>query len=206
MRHAPTVSDRKQALRAEVLRRRGRLTPAQHELAAATLFAGVLEAAAQSGRPGPVAVYASVGTEPSTRPLLAALPDVLLPVLLADGDLDWARYEGELVPGPGGTVAPPGPRLGRDAVAACPLVVVPALAVDRVGTRLGRGGGAYDRALARTSGRVLAALHEGELVDVLPAERHDRPVHAAVVPGLGTVALRAHTAVTHGTPPGEMDP
>ena len=190
------MSEEKRALRAEVLRRRAHLTPAQHELAAATLVDGVLpalSAAQRAGATGPVAAYASLGAEPATGPLLAALPDVLLPVLLPDGDLDWARWAGELVPGARGTAAPPGPRLGRDAVGACALVVVPALAVDRAGTRLGRGGGAYDRALARTPARVLAALHEGELVDALPVEPHDRPVHAALVPGFGTVVLRAHT-------------
>jgi 5-formyltetrahydrofolate cyclo-ligase len=141
---------------------------------------------------GPVAAYVSGGTEPGTRALLEALPDVLLPVLLPDGDLDWARYDGALVPGRRGLLEPPGPRLGPAAVAACPVVVVPALSVDRRGTRLGRGGGSYDRALTRTTGRVLAALHDGELVARLPAEPHDRPVHAVVLPGRGLVRLRRH--------------
>ena len=48
---------------------------------------------------------------------------------------------------------PAGPRLGRAAVAEAQLVVVPALAVDRRGLRLGRGGGSYDRALARVPAR-----------------------------------------------------
>jgi 5-formyltetrahydrofolate cyclo-ligase len=65
--------------------------------------------------------------------------------------------------------------------------VVPAVAVDRQGTRLGRGGGSYDRALARVRPGVLvvAALYDGELVDRLPVQAHDRPVGAVVTPGGG---------------------
>ena len=77
-------------------------------------------------------------------------------------------------------------RLGAAADA---LVVVPGLGVDRTGTRLGRGGGSYDRALVRTRGCAVAALHAGELHDHLPAEPHDRPVDAAVLPGQGLVRL-----------------
>jgi 5-formyltetrahydrofolate cyclo-ligase len=66
-------------------------------------------------------------------------------------------------------------------------VVVPALRVARDGTRLGRGGGFYDRVLGRARGLVVAALHPGELVDALPSEPHDRPVAAVVLPGTGLV-------------------
>ena len=160
--------------------------------------------------PGPVAAYASVGTEPSTRELLAALlggpRPVLLPLLLPDGDLDWAVSDGDLRPGPRGLLSPPGRPLGPDAVARCALVVVPALAVDRAGTRLGRGGGSYDRALVRTAGLVVAALHRGELVERLPADPHDQPVHAAVVPGEGLVVLRPHPAWSGTGGPGGMAP
>lgn len=142
---------------------------------------------------GRVAAYASTGTEPGTGPLLAALGEVLLPVLLPDGDLDWALHEGELVDGLRGTRQPPGRPLGRDALADCALVVVPALGVDRRGTRLGKGRGCYDRALVRTAALTVAALHDGELHETLPCEPHDRPVDAAVLPGLGLVRLTGKT-------------
>jgi len=140
---------------------------------------------------GPVAAYLSIGTEPGTGPLLAALEgqDVLLPVLLPDGDLDWALAGDGLAAGPHGLLEPCGPRLGRDAVGGCTTVVVPALAVDRAGNRLGRGGGSYDRALARTTGWVVALLHDGESVTALPVEEHDRPVASFVTPGRGLVHL-----------------
>ena len=62
--------------------------------------------------------------------------------------------------------------------------MVPALAVDRHGHRLGRGGGSYDRALARAApgAVVVAPVYEDELLDDVPAEAHDRPVHLAVLP------------------------
>jgi 5-formyltetrahydrofolate cyclo-ligase len=64
---------------------------------------------------------------------------------------------------------------------------VPALAVDRTGNRLGRGGGSYDRALRRATGLTIALLYDEDLVDVLPAEPHDVPVAAAVTPSYGLV-------------------
>jgi 5-formyltetrahydrofolate cyclo-ligase len=70
-------------------------------------------------------------------------------------------------------------------------VLVPALAVDRHGNRLGRGGGSYDRALARATGLTVAVLYDGELVDLLPVEPHDVPVNAVVTPRSGLVRLPA---------------
>ncbi len=171
-------------MRREMLARRAELTAGERAGVGAALVEAVLPLAT-----GRIAAYACVGTEPDTGALLARLDDVLLPVLLDDGDLDWARWEGELDAGPRGTLQPRGPRLGREAIADCAVVLVPALAVDRTGVRLGRGGGAYDRALGRTDGYVVAALHSGELVEVLPAEPHDRPVHAVVLPDRGLVRL-----------------
>jgi 5-formyltetrahydrofolate cyclo-ligase len=137
-----------------------------------------------------VAAYLSIGTEPSTAEVLDALRArdvrVLLPVLRADLDLDWAIYENpaQLSPGPRGTSVPAGDRLGVDAVATVDVLVVPALAVGADGTRLGRGGGSYDRALARVpTGRpVVALLYDGELLPGVPADPHDQRVTVAVTP------------------------
>lgn len=178
----------KAALRRAVLARRASLPAAQRDRAEQAAVAALAPEAT-----GPVAAYLSAGTEPGTTALLAALAarsvPVLLPVLLPDRDLDWALAGEGVVPGPYGLQEPRGERLGRDALADCTLVVVPALAVDRSGNRLGRGGGSYDRALGRTRGRVVALLHDGETVDTLPVEPHDRPVHALVTPGRGLVRL-----------------
>jgi 5-formyltetrahydrofolate cyclo-ligase len=139
---------------------------------------------------GTVAAYVSVGTEPGSRGLIFALwkrgTYVLLPVLRPDGDLDWASYEGpdSLVPGPRGLLEPAERRRGVTAITSADLVIVPALAVDRAGHRLGRGGGSYDRALARVGAAILtvALVYDGELVEQVPVAEHDQPVRAAVLP------------------------
>ena len=146
---------------------------------------------------GTVAAYYSVGAEPDTRGLVYALwkrgTYVLLPLLQPDGDLDWASYEGpdSLIPGPRGLQEPKENPRGPDAIARADVVLAPALAVDRAGNRLGRGGGSYDRALARVGPLipVIALLYDAELLGRLPAEPHDTPVRAAVRPGEGITRL-----------------
>lgn len=144
-----------------------------------------------------VAAYVSVGGEPGTLALLDALrargARVLLPALLPDNDLDWGEYTG---PGSlarvqhGGRMAlfePSGERLGPAAVTAADVVLLPGLAVDARGMRLGRGGGSYDRVLARLERAgarpaLVVLLYDTEVVARVPVEAHDRPVHAVVTP------------------------
>lgn len=148
---------------------------------------------------GTIAAYYSVGTEPDTRGLLFALwkrgSYVVLPVLLPDGDLDWASYEGpdSLSPGPRGLLQPAEPVRGPGTIARADVVLVPALAVDRSGQRLGRGGGSYDRALARVGPQVptIALLYDSELLPRVPAVEHDQPVRAVARPGHGITWLPA---------------
>jgi 5-formyltetrahydrofolate cyclo-ligase len=148
---------------------------------------------AERAAAGTVAAYYSIGTEPDTHGLVFALwkrgSYVVLPVLLSDGDLDWASYEGpdSLAPGPMGLLQPVEPARGPGTVARADVVLVPALAVDAAGNRLGRGGGSYDRALSLVGGQVptIALLYDGELLDHVPAEPHDRPVRAVVRPSHG---------------------
>jgi 5-formyltetrahydrofolate cyclo-ligase len=146
---------------------------------------------------GTIAAYYSVGTEPDTRGLIFALwkrgSYVVLPVLLPDGDLDWASYEGpeSLAPGPRGVLQPVEPVRGTGTVARADVVLVPALAVDVRGRRLGRGGGSYDRALARVGPQVptIALLYDSELLPSVPAEEHDQAVRAVARPKQGITWL-----------------
>ena len=107
-------------------------------------------------------------------------------MLLPDGDLDWAVYHGaeSLVSARLGLLEPAGPRLGVDAVATADLVLVPGLAVSPAGDRIGRGGGSYDRALARVpvGTSVWVLLYDDEVGLDVPVEPHDRPVTGAVTP------------------------
>lgn len=146
---------------------------------------------------GTVAAYVSVGSEPATRSLIYAFwkrgAYVLLPLLRPDHDLDWASYEGpaSLADGPRGLLEPTEPPRGPGAITSADLVIVPALAADRAGRRLGRGGGSYDRALARVGGSVLtvALLYDDELLDEVPAGPHDQPVRLVVQPAQGITRL-----------------
>jgi 5-formyltetrahydrofolate cyclo-ligase len=118
---------------------------------------------------------------------------VLLPLLRPDADLDWASYEGpdSLRPGPRGLAEPGEPPRGLDAVARADLVLVPALAVDRGGVRLGRGAGCYDRALARVGSLVptIALVYDDELLDEIPADSHDQRVRMVARPSAGVSRL-----------------
>jgi 5-formyltetrahydrofolate cyclo-ligase len=187
----------KAALRAEMLAARRAMSAAQRAEAGRQIRDAVL-ALPEIQMAGAIAAYVSVGTEPDTRGLIFALwkrgAYVLLPVLRADGDLDWASYEGpaSLARGPRGLFEPTEPRRGVAAVTSADLVIVPALAADRRGRRLGRGGGSYDRALARVGAAIptVALLYDGELVDRVPAGPRDWPVRAVALPGEGISRLR----------------
>jgi 5-formyltetrahydrofolate cyclo-ligase len=183
-------------LRSGVVAARARLT-AEERTSGGRAIRDALLSMPELQMAGTVAVYYSIGAEPETRGLVFGLwkrgTYVILPVLRGDGDLDWASYEGpdSLVAGPHGLLEPGETRRGVEAVARADAVLVPALAVDRAGNRLGRGGGAFDRALARVGPMVplIALLYDDELIDRLPAEPHDAPVRAVVRPAHGVTAL-----------------
>ncbi len=188
-----SVTSDKQMWRRRLVAAREARAPAERAVAGrllAAAFAGSLSRAVRT-----VAAYAAVGTEPPTRVLLDAVAStgrtVLLPVVRAHGVLEWARYEGwdALVPGPLDLREPPGARLGTGALATADLVLAPALAVDRAGTRLGRGAGYYDRALVGVAPtRIYAVVFDDEVLAHLPRADHDRPVGAALTPS-GIVPL-----------------
>jgi 5-formyltetrahydrofolate cyclo-ligase len=177
----PCVAEAKAALRRRVReKRRSRDAGARAQVA--EQLRGVVLGLPEVRGAATVACYVSRPAEPGTAPLLAALRDlgirVLLPVLLADSDLAWE-------------VATPGPaadRPCREALSRADVVLVPALAVDTLGHRLGQGGGSYDRALTRVGAGVpvVALVHDDEVLDAavepVPAVAHDRAVDLAATP------------------------
>jgi len=133
-----------------------------------------------------VAAYVSVSSEPGTGPLLDRLhasgKRVILPLLRPDNDLDWGTYDGPdgLRTARRGLLEPDGPPLGPEALVTADVVLVPGIAVGSDGIRLGRGGGSYDRALARVPAGtfVCVLLNSEEVLDSVPRDDHDLAVTA----------------------------
>ncbi len=119
-----------------------------------------------------VAAYEPLRTEPGSVELLAGLAAaghrVLVPVLLPDRDLAWVTWPDRAAAG----------------IEEAGLLFVPALAVDARGARLGRGGGSYDRVLARVGApvAVIALVFDDEVLPSVPCDPWDRPVTGALTP------------------------
>ena len=116
-----------------------------------------------------------------------------LPIIRPDFALDWAWDSADIAPGRNyaGVPEPTGEVVahGADGIVSlhCRVLLVPALAVDARGYRMGKGGGFYDRLLADLETRearplMVAIVHDDEVVDELPAETHDHPVDAVLTP------------------------
>ena len=183
------AADAKDMLRQGLLLRRRARSTAQRAAAADAVAAALLGGLRGVGT---LAAFVPDPFEPGSGRLPAAYVElgarVLLPVIPTEGRvLDWAVHTGRLERGRFGLSQPPGPRLGSTAIAEADAVVVPALAVDRFGTRLGRGGGYYDRALvhARPDAVLVTVVFDDEGLDPLPREVHDQPVTAVVTPSGG---------------------
>lgn len=180
----------KYAWREHVLTSRAQVDPATHASEAAALAAA---AATLTGAGVTVCAYVPVRGEPGSLTMLDALnvpgATVLLPVTGAPGPLRWGRYTGpeSLREARFGLLEPDGPDLPPETVATAGVVLVPALAVDRRGVRLGRGAGYYDRTLgaAGPDTRLVAVVRDAEFVDHLPEEPHDRRMGWVLTPAGG---------------------
>ncbi len=192
-------SERKDVMRRHLLDARRSRSDAERTIAARANdehLARLLSGAAM------VCAYLPLASEPMTTGLLDELVAggtmVLVPLVSPDAALDWCLYPGPTTAGPFGIAEPTGPRLGPSTVCSADAVVVPALAVDQFGRRLGRGGGHYDRTLAllpqagpADRRAVIAVLFDGELIERVPAEEHDKTVTAVASPTDGIVHFRS---------------
>jgi 5-formyltetrahydrofolate cyclo-ligase len=189
----------KTELRTGVLQARRAATADQRDREARALCHW-LPALVQAGQT--VCAYVPVGSEPGSLALLDALLElgvrVLLPVARNDEDgrglpMQWGPYQpGMLVAAEFGLREPPPPWLPAGRIADAEVILVPALAVDRHGTRLGRGAGFYDRSLiyAAPHARLVAVVRDEEVVDELPADPHDVRMTHVLTPARGMVALQ----------------
>jgi 5-formyltetrahydrofolate cyclo-ligase len=167
--------------------------------AEARMLSEHLERMANSG--STVCAYVPVGAEPGSIEMLDVLlrraGRVLLPVARTNADdvplpLRWGEYRSDgLAQGRWGLLEPLEPWLPESALTEASLVLVPALAVDRSGVRLGRGRGFYDRSLACRDprARLVAMVRDDEFVDELPSEPHDVRMTHALTPKRGLIAL-----------------
>ncbi len=179
----------KSSVRAEVRARRRARPEAERHAAADLLADRVLALLAEN--PVEVTCYRSLPTEPGTGPLLRRLIDaghvVWLPRIEGDR-LGWVRIDTdtEFRSGPMGIEEPLGP--GVPEVPNVSAVLLPGLAADRNGRRLGQGGGFYDRALAAVPPRAadgplrVLLLFDDEVLDAVPYEVHDCRVDVVVTP------------------------
>ena len=179
----------KDDLRAEILRRRAARSEQDLD-AASSAIVEQLPRIDVVDRAQCVATYLSMDTEPPTWQFADLLRErgvrVLTPLVRPGRRLEWAEYAGpdRLRTAAYGISEPATPPLGVDAVRDAEVIVLPALAVDRGGHRLGRGAGYYDRALAYASpvAARIAVVYDDELLAHVPSEAHDQPVHLAVTP------------------------
>ncbi len=104
--------------------------------------------------------------------------NIYLPRVNGD-DLDIIKYEpGMLHKGSYDIMEPEGNDTVKPQV--LDLIIVPGVAFDRSGNRLGRGKGFYDRFLAQTHAVTIAVCFDCQLVDHIPTERHDLPAQFIV--------------------------
>lgn len=138
------------------------------------------------------ALFVPTPTEPPIHQLLARTPRCLLPVLF-EGDRQlsepaWGLSQGgeDLVTCPAPWPAQPRNIAPENALAQADIILVPALAIDEDGVRLGQGGGWYDRALliAPQGTPIVGVVFDEELLPggTLPMEPHDHLLDAVITP------------------------
>jgi 5-formyltetrahydrofolate cyclo-ligase len=183
------VTPTKQALRRTVLAARRSMDAANRAAAGLRFADQVATLPSYPSFGGVVAAYSSRHDEPATDALLERLVKdgitVLLPVLRPDLDLGWGPYDpAHLAVSELDIAEPTGDVSSPDAILNADLLVCPGLAVDHLGRRLGRGGGSYDRVLARYGKRdsTCVLVYDDEIRDDVPYERHDRRIGWIVTP------------------------
>ena len=187
----------KELVREKYRRLRRELPPTAPPAAGASLAEHALSSVPGLVPPGStVAAYLAAGREPGTLPLLYGLRergyDVVVPICQPDRRLLWCRWspDAPLVPGLFPSVPEPaGERMPAAELPRLNLVLVPALAVDHTGVRMGKGGGYYDRFLSglRAAGNTAPAVgivydHEFAPAGSWPADHFDQPMDAVLAP------------------------
>lgn len=142
-----------------------------------------LEALPDVRRARTVLLYAAMGSEVDVDAVVAPLRErgttTCFPRVTGDELIAVAASPSALRPGHRGIAEPDGPARPLEEV---DVVVLPGVAFDLAGGRLGQGGGHYDRLLARLPAHTVrvGAAHSCQLVPRVPRQAHDQPVDLVV--------------------------
>ena len=193
------MSEAKTALRAAQVARRDGLTPQTRAASAAAIAARVRSLPAWSRARG-VLSYMAFGSELDLdalhRELLQQGRLLVAPRVPAQGRVlelrQVADLKQDLAPSRWGIPEPLPERCPLVDPAQIDLVLVPGVAFDRWGNRLGYGAGFYDRLFLRLlpSALRVACVHDALLVDRVPAEPHDAPVDLLLTESMAMVCQR----------------
>lgn len=195
------VADEKRLLRLRMSEQRRLVDPECRRIAGEAVTGHVIA----SGKLPPgrrVAMYAALPDELPTSALLAELlrrgHTVLLPRARGDRRLEFASVEDPslLVVGAFGALEPPVERPGV-ALLDDDLVLLPGVAFDRSGRRLGRGGGWYDRSLPPRMHGLFGLAYRFQIVEEVPVTPLDRCV-AGVFTEVGFHRCGSHSREAFG--------
>ena len=168
----------KAELRREILCRRAERSESARAAASEAITAHLL-ALPEVNSAKTVGCYVAMRGEPDTKQLIASLLARKVRVLIPVGrdEPNWADFEA------------PDIALGASSIATADFLIVPGLAVAYDGTRLGRGGGYYDKVLEHFSSPTCIALFSDEVLPKVPSEPHDQKVRM-VATELGVARLQ----------------
>lgn len=183
------VFEAKRALRAQMRARLAQLEPVEREAASAAIRRR-LESPPESSPPEAVLGFLALPSEPDLWLTMQAWSAAGITVCLprwraATEDYEAARVEVgvPLRAGPYGVLEPP-PEAPAVAMERLDLILVPGLAFDPSGRRLGRGKGFFDRLLSFAGrARRWGVAFDFQVVAEVPAEPHDVNVQLLVTPG-----------------------
>ena len=179
---------RKERLRKRLIAVRMGLDRGQVEVSGQAILERVLSLEAYRRAKLVHTYVSSKENEVDTRALICAClahgKRVAVPVVMSGTKtLAHALIDGldQLVVGPWGLAQPdPAAATWLPAAARIDLVVVPGLAFDRRGHRIGWGGGYYDRFLAQIQAVKIGLCYDELVLDCIPGEPHDVPVDLVV--------------------------
>ena len=182
------IEDAKRVLRRQLRTERAERGPA-FSAERAPALAAQLQALTRSLEARTISAYLSTPDEPDTRAFLTWAAEqgirVLLPVIRPDGLLDWAEHDGtETIEATLGMPEPTADALAPTELESVDLMLIPATAVGRDGSRLGGGRGFFDKTIAAMAEcpPVYALVHDEELFDSVPHASYDQPVDGVVTP------------------------